>query len=246
MSIETMLVNFFEAIFTPIITFIDKFLPMEFIMDGYIHDLAVATYETLNMTVVTGIASIVLGTVIGVAVVVTRKGGILENGPIGFVLDKVINFFRSVPFVILIVLLAPLCKAVLGTNIGLLGTYIPLTLGTAPFFARQVEAALSEVDPGLIEASQAMGCSPWEIIFRVYLKESVPGIIRGTTITFISLIGLTAMAGQVAGGGLGAFAVRFGFQRNELDATWATVVIILVIVTIVQYIGDFIIKKTSH
>lgn len=246
MSVETVVVNFLEAIFTPIIMFIDKFLPMDFITNGFIDDLALATYETLVMVLVTGFFSVIFGAMIGIAVVVTKKDGILENRFMEFILDKVINFFRSVPFVILISVLGPLTMFIFHTQIGMAGSFIPLLFGTAPFFARQIEAALSEVDPGLIEASQAMGCSPVEIMFRVYLKESIPGIIRGITITCISLIGLVAMVGIVAGGGLGSFAIRFGWQRQKLDATWATVVIILVIVTIIQWIGNYIIKKTTH
>lgn len=243
---EDVIVDILVTIMTPIINLIDMVLPMEFIKNGMIEPLAIATYETLNMTLVTGVAIVILGTILGIAVVVTKKGGIMENAPIAFVLDKFINFFRSVPFVILIALLVVPSTIIMGTYIGILGTYVPLVLGTVPFFARQIESSLMEVEDGLVEASEAMGCSPMQIIYRVYLKESIPSIVRGTSITLISLIGLTAMAGQVGGGGLGSFAIRFGYQRQMVDATWSTVVIILIIVTIIQGISNYIVKKTTH
>lgn len=161
-------------------------------------------------------------------------------------LDKVINFFRSIPFIILLACLFPLTRAIMGTAIGVQGAIIPLIFGTVPFFARQIESALAEVSPGLIEAAQSMGSGPLGIIFRVYLKESIAPIARVTTITAISLIGLTAMAGAVGAGGLGDFAIRFGYQRNQVDATYASVIVIVLIVGIVQAIGNLIVRKATH
>jgi D-methionine transport system permease protein len=126
------------------------------------------------------------------------------------------------------------------------GAIVPLVFGTVPFFSRQIESALAELDPGLVEAAQSMGSGPLEIIYRVYLKECIPGIIRGTTITAISLIGLTAMAGAVGAGGLGDFAIRFGYQRNQIDVTYASVIVLVAMVSIIQIIGNFIVKKNSH
>ena len=134
----------------------------------------------------------------------------------------------------------------MGSAIGTKGAILPLIFGTVPFFSRQVETALAEVDDGLVEAAAAMGPSPVGIIFRVYLKESIPALTRVTTITVISLIGLTAMAGAIGGGGLGDFAIRYGHQRNQVDVTYVTVIILLVIVMILQGIGNLIIKKTTH
>lgn len=134
----------------------------------------------------------------------------------------------------------------MGTAIGTKGAMVPLVFGTVPFFTRQVETALAELDHGLIEAAQAMGNSPFEIIFRVYLKESIPALTRGTSITAISLVGLTAMAGAVGGGGLGDFAIRYGHQRNQTDVTWVTVLLMLILVSVLQGAGDLIIKKTRH
>ena len=205
-----------------------------------------ATGETLLMILVAGLISFVIGIVLGVILVVTREGNILENKPIYYVLEKIINITRSIPFIILLAAAIPLTRAIVGTAIGTKGSYVPLVLGTIPFFARQIENALSEIDKGVIEAAQAMGSSPFEIIFRVYLKESIPNIVRATTITFVSLVGLTAMAGSVGGGGLGDLAIRYGYQRYQVDITYVTVIILLVFVNVIQGAGNIIIKRTTH
>jgi D-methionine transport system permease protein len=202
--------------------------------------------QTLHMMVVTGIIAFAFGIVFAFVLIVTRKGDILENIVVWTVLDKVINFFRSVPFIILIALLIPVTRAIVGTAIGVKGSIVPLVFGTVPFFTRQMESALSEIDRGSIEAAQSIGTSPLGIIFRVYLKESIPGIIRGATITFISLVGLTAMAGAVGGGGLGDFAIRYGYQRYQTDVTIITVIVLIAIVTLIQWFGSFFARKTSH
>jgi len=202
--------------------------------------------DTLIMVFGSGAISFVFGLILGVILVVTRKGDIMENHVVYSVLDKLINVFRSIPFIIMIGMLFPLTRLIAGTAIGVKGAIVPLVFGTVPFFSRQIESALSEVDRGLIEAAQSMGSSPMEIIFRVYLKESVPSIVRGTTITMVSLIGLTAMAGAVGAGGLGDFAIRFGYQRNQPDVTYTTVIIILVMISIIQAISNIIIRKTEH
>ena len=202
--------------------------------------------ETLFMVAVSGAVSFVFGMILGITLVVTRKGGILSFPVLYNVLDKAINIFRSIPFVILLAMLIPLTRLIVGSAIGTKGALIPLIFGTVPFFARQVETALAGTSHGLVEAALAMGDSPMQIIFRVYLKEGIPAIVRGTSITAISLIGLTAMAGAVGGGGLGDFAIRYGHQRNQTDVTYVTVIIILLMVSVVQMIGNYIIKKTTH
>lgn len=202
--------------------------------------------ETLKMLAWSGSISFVLGLFLGIVLIVTKKGGILQNTIINQVLDKVINFFRSIPFIILLAALIPLTRMMMGTAIGVEGAIIPLIFGTVPFFARQVESALSEMNPGLIEAAQSMGSGPLEIIFRVYLKECIAGITRVTTITAISLIGLTAMAGAVGAGGLGDFAIRFGYQRNQIDITYVSVVVLVLLVSLIQVIGNIIAKKNVH
>ena len=202
--------------------------------------------ETFQMMGWSGSISFILGLFFGVILIVTRRGGIMECHPVYWILDKIINILRSIPFIILVPATLFLSRAIMGTGIGVKGAIIPLIIGTVPFFSRQIELALAEVDGGLIEAAQAMGDSPLQIIFRVYLKESIPAIARATTITFISLIGLTAMAGVVGAGGLGDFAIRYGHQRSEPDVIWVTILIFLILVTVAQAIGDVIIKKTTH
>ena len=202
--------------------------------------------DTLQMVGISGGISFVLGTFFGVLLVVTRGGGILENRLVYNVIDKVINVIRSIPFLILIIMIFPLSRMIVGTSIGVRGAIIPLIIGTVPFFSRQIETAVAEVDRGLIEASQAMGDSPMQTIFRVYLRESIPSIARVTMVTAVNLIGLTAMAGAVGAGGLGDFAIRYGHQRGMTDMIYASVIVILILVSIIQMVGNLIIHKTSH
>lgn len=209
-------------------------------------ELITCTIQTIQMVCESGLISFCIGLIFGIVLTVTRKDDILENAVVYQIFDKVINIFRSIPFVILLAALIPLTRAVAGTAIGTKGAMIPLVFGTVPFFSRQIEAALAQLDRGLIEAGRSMGNSPLEIIFRIYLKESIPHIVRATTITFISLIGLTAMAGSIGGGGLGDFAIRYGYQRNQTDITYVTVVILLVFVFALQGLGNLLTKKTTH
>ena len=202
--------------------------------------------ETLQMLLLSGLFSFAAGLILGIALVVTREGNILENKVIHQIIDKAVNLFRSIPFVILITALIPLTKLIVGTFIGVKGAIFPLVVGCTPFFIRQVDMALTDIDNGLIEAAQSMGISPMGIIFRVYLKESIPALARSTTITAISLLGLTAMGGAVGGGGLGSFVIRYGHNRFYQDITYVSVIVILVLVSIIQFIGNVIIKKTSH
>jgi D-methionine transport system permease protein len=202
--------------------------------------------ETLQMLLLSGLFSFAAGLILGIALVVTREGNILENKVIHQIIDKAVNLFRSIPFVILITALIPLTKLIVGTFIGVKGAIFPLVVGCTPFFIRQVDMALTDIDNGLIEAAQSMGISPMGIIFRVYLKESIPALARSTTITAISLLGLTAMGGAVGGGGLGSFVIRYGHNRFYQDITYVSVVVILILVSIIQFIGNVIIKKTSH
>ena len=209
-------------------------------------DFYESIYETFVMFGWSGSISFILGLILGVILIVTKKGGIFQNIAFFQVLDKIINFFRSVPFIILLAGLIPLTRLISGTAIGVEGAIVPLVFGTVPFFSRQIESALAEMDFGLIEAAQSMGSGPIDIILRVYLKECIPGIVRGTTITAISLIGLTAMAGAVGAGGLGDFAIRFGYQRNQIDVTYASVIVLVGLVSIIQIMGNVIVKKNSH
>ena len=213
---------------------------------GRLPDFWQAIGDTLLMVVWSGVISFVLGLALGVVVTVTRPGGILENRAVYQILDKLINFIRSIPFIILLTAVMPLSRLIMGTAIYVRGAIVPLVFGTVPFFTRQVESALAQVDKGLVEAALAMGSSPLEIVFRVYLRESIAAIARGTTITLISLIGLTAMAGVVGAGGLGDFAIRYGHDRNMTDVTYVTVLVAFLLVSLIQFIGGRIVKKNTH
>ena len=210
------------------------------------NDLYISFSQTIYMMFISGLISFVFGIIFGVILIVTSPSGILKNRFIYTLLGGLVNIFRSIPFVILLAALIPFTRIIMGSAIGTKGALVPLVFGTVPFFTRQIESALAEVDNGLIEAAESMGSSPLEIIFRVYLRESLPGIIRGTQITFISLIGLTAMAGAIGGGGLGDYAIRYGHQRGQTDVTYVTVFIILIMVSFIQSMGTFFIKKTTH
>lgn len=213
---------------------------------GRLPDFWQAIGDTLLMVVWSGVISFVLGLALGVVVTVTRPGGILENRVVYQLLDKLINFIRSIPFIILLTAVMPLSRLIMGTAIYVRGAIVPLVFGTVPFFTRQVESALAQVDKGLVEAALSMGSSPMEIVFRVYLRESIAAIARGTTITLISLIGLTAMAGVVGAGGLGDFAIRYGHDRNMTDVTYVTVLVVFLLVSLIQFIGGRIVKKNTH
>ncbi|MBQ9165761.1 MAG: ABC transporter permease [Oscillospiraceae bacterium] len=202
--------------------------------------------DTLLMVVWSGAISFVLGLALGILITVTKPGAILENKVVYHILDKLISLFRSIPFIILLTWVMPVSRAIMGTAIYVRGAIVPLVFGAVPFFSRQVESALAEIDPGLIEAALSMGSSPLEIIFRVYLKESVASIARGTTITAISLLNLTAMAGVVGAGGLGDFAIRYGHDRNMVDVTNVTVFVLVVIVCVMEFIGGRVVQKNTH
>lgn len=224
-------------------TFITTFLPnVSEIWD----EVLLSTWETLYMTLVAGLIAGILGVILGVILVVTEDGGILESRHLYNVLDKLVNIFRSLPFIILMALIVPFTRLVVGTSIGTTASIVPLVVATVPFYARQIQNALVEVDAGVIEAAQSMGASPGEIIFRVYLKEGLPGIIRVSSVTIINLIGLTAMAGAIGGGGLGNLAITRGYNRFQNDVTLVATIIILIIVFISQAIGNALVKKVSH
>lgn len=209
-------------------------------------DFPQAIIDTLLMLVISGLISVVIGIFLAVIVVVTRKDGLKENQPVFWILDKIINLFRSIPFIILIPTVAVLSRALFGTTIGIEGALVPLVIGTAPFVARQMESAIMEIDPGIIEASIAMGLSTKEIIFDVYLRENIPGMIRGLTISFITLVGQIAIVGSVGAGGLGDMAIRYGLQRSMGDITFVVIILILILISIVQAIGDKLVEKTTH
>ena len=202
--------------------------------------------DTLLMEVWAGSIVFVFGLIFGIILTVTKPGGIMENRTIYQVLDKIINLFRSIPFIILLTALMPLSRFIMGTAIYVRGVIVPLVFGATPFFSRQIESALAQTDKGLVEAALSMGSSPFEVIFRVYLRESLAPIIRAITITIISLLGLTAMAGAVGAGGLGDFAIRYGHDRNMIDITWVTVIVLVIGVSVVQWLGEYFARKNTH
>lgn len=213
---------------------------------GSADDFIEATRQTLYMTFWTALIAGVLGLFLGIVLVVTRPGGILESRGLFEVLDKIINIIRSIPFIILLALLGTVTRFLVGTTIGETAALVPLIAGIIPFFARQIEIALLEVDPGVVEAAEAMGTSPLGIILRVYLPEGLAGIIRVSALTIINVIGLTTMAGAVGAGGLGNLAITRGYNRFQNDVTIMATLIILVLVFISQFISNLLIKKVSH
>ena len=204
-----------------------------------------ATIDTLIMVGISGLIAGVLGIALGVTLVVTREGNILGNKFVYLILDKIVNIFRSIPFIILAMLLIPFTRFIIGTTIGIPGAIVPLVVATVPFFSRQVQLALTEVDKGVIEARVAMGCTPLEIIFRVYLKEGLPSLIRAGSLTIISLIGLTTMAGAFGAGGIGNVAISRGYSRFQGDVIVVSTLIMLIVVFITQAIGDYLEKKAT-
>lgn len=197
-----------------------------------------AFFETLAMVGISGLISAALGVPLGVALTVTSQGHILERRAFNRVVGAIVNAFRSTPFIILMVAIIPFTRLVVGTSIGTLAAAVPLTIAAIPFVGRLAEASLREVDRGLIEAAQSMGATPLQIILKVLLPEAWPGILAGLTITVVSLINYSAMAGAVGGGGLGDLGIRYGYQRFQPEVMAAVVVVLILLVTIVQNAGD--------
>ncbi len=212
----------------------------------YFPELIKATGETFQMVSIATLISVLLGIPLGVFLLVTAPGHILENKAVYSFLSKVTNALRSIPFVILIAAVRPITKLLAGTTIGTRGAIVPLVIGVTPFIARQIEAALKKVDQGVIEAAKAMGSSPMEIIYRVIIREGLSGIIYAITISIVSLIGYSAMAGTVGGGGLGNFAIQYGYQYYKMDIMIVTVIMMIVMVSGVQKIGEWAANKFIH
>ncbi|WP_378954087.1 methionine ABC transporter permease [Pelosinus sp. sgz500959] len=202
-------------------------------------------WETTYMVAVSGIISAFFGIPLGIILVTTDKGHILENTPLNKILGVIVNATRSTPFIILMVAIIPLTRLIVGTSIGTNAAIVPLCIAAIPFVARIVESALKEVDYGVIEAAQAMGASPMEIIRKVLIPEALPAIILGLTLTIISLIGYSAMAGAIGGGGLGDLAIRYGYQRFRADIMLITVLILIGQVQIVQSTGDYLARRLN-
>lgn len=212
----------------------------------YFPEMLQALYETFITVGISGLIASLIGIPLGLILLITSPDHILDNKYIYSIISKIINIFRSIPFVILIAAIVPFTRLLVGTTIGVKGALVPLIVGVTPFIARQVEISLQKIDKGVLEAAKAMGSSPLEIIFKVIIPEGLPNIIHAITLSLVSLIGFSAMAGSVGGGGLGNFAIQYGYQYFKTDIMFVTVILLLIIVTLVQSIGDYIARKFTH
>jgi D-methionine transport system permease protein len=205
--------------------------------------LGKGTLDTLYMTLFSTMFSYILGLPLGIILVITEKKHIRPNSKFNSVLGSIVNFLRSVPFIILLIAVIPLTRLIAGTTIGATASVVPLVIAATPFVARMVESSLKELDRGLIEAAQSMGASTWQIISKVMVPETLPSLILGFSITTITLIGYSAMAGTVGGGGLGDIAIRYGYYRYEKDLMFITIILLIIIVQLIQSVGNFLSYK---
>ena len=201
------------------------------------------TVDTLIMTCVATILAYVIGIPLGILLVVTSPNGLRPNRIVSTIVGWIVNIGRSVPFIILLVALTPFTRFIVGTSLGVPGAVVPLVVTAAPFAARMVEQSLEETDSGLVEAAQSFGASTWQIVWKVYLKETLPSLVRGAAITFVTLFGYSAMAGTVGAGGLGDIAIRYGYQRFQTDVMIFAVLLCVVLVIVFQAIGDVTARK---
>lgn len=207
--------------------------------------LITGTLDTLQMIVISTIMAMIIGIPLGVVLVVTSKGHILENAALNKILGAIVNATRSIPFIILMVAIIPFTRMVVGTSIGTTAACVPLTLAAIPFLARLVETSIKDIQFGVIEAAQSMGASPFQIIRKVLLPEALPTIIDNVTVLIVNLIGYSAMAGAIGGGGLGDIAIRYGYQRFQGDIMLATIIILIIMVQVIQMIGDGLSKAMN-
>ena len=201
------------------------------------------TVDTLIMTCVATILAYVIGIPLGILLVVTSPNGLRPNRIVSTIVGWIVNIGRSVPFIILLVALIPFTRFIVGTSLGVPGAVVPLVVTAAPFAARMVEQSLEETDSGLVEAAQSFGASTWQIVWKVYLKETLPSLVRGAAITFVTLFGYSAMAGTVGAGGFGDIAIRYGYQRFQTDVMIFAVLLCVVLVIVFQAIGDVTARK---
>ena len=219
---------------------------LQLFFEQYGELLLQGTWDTVVMTLVSTVFAYIIGIPLGVAVILTDpKKGLLPNRVVNAVLGWIINIGRSIPFIILLVAIIPFTRLVVGTSLGVPGAIVPLVVSAAPFVGRMVEQSLAEVDASLVEAAQSFGATVWQIVVKVYLWESLPSLIRGFSITLITLLGYSAMAGTVGAGGLGDIAIRYGYQRYMVDMMIATIVILIVVVQVIQSACDFAARKVD-
>lgn len=201
--------------------------------------------ETIFMVAVSTVIAAIIGIPLGITLVTTSKGHILENRVINSILGTIVNVIRSIPFIILMVAIIPLTRIIAGTSIGTTAACVPLTIVAIPFLSRLVETSIREVDFGLVEAAESMGATPFQIIRKVLIPEALPTIINNITVLIVNLIGASAMAGAIGGGGLGDIAIRYGYQRFRADVMLATIIILIVVVNLIQACGDFASRKKN-
>jgi D-methionine transport system permease protein len=210
----------------------------------YFSVIGVATWQTFVMVFFSTVFSLVLGLPLGILLCTSDKAtGLRPHKALNQILSVIINILRAIPFVILVILLFPVTRAIVHTAIGTKASIVPLTIAAAPFVARVIESALKEVDPGVVQAARSMGSTDRQIIFKVLLPEALPSIVNGITLTIINLIGYSAMAGTVGGGGLGDVAIRYGYQRYRVEYMLGSVAIILILVEVIQLIGTHVANK---
>lgn len=216
-------------------------------MSSTLIDMIYASFlETLFMVAVSGGIGAALGIPLGILLFITDRRSFLPMPGVHLALATIINALRSVPFIILLVAIIPLTRLIVGSSIGTAAAIVPLTISVAPFIARIVETSLREVDRGLVEAAQAMGATNLQIIWKVLLPEARPGILAGLTIAVVSLIGYSAMAGVVGGGGLGDLGIRYGYQRFMPEVMWPVVLVLVILVQGLQSLGDWLVRRLSH
>lgn len=207
--------------------------------------LEIATWQTLEMVFISAFFAVLFGLPLGIFLFITRHAHLFRKPAVHFTLGLAMNILRSIPFIILLVAITPLTRLIVGTSIGTIAAMVPLTVSAIPFFARLVESALSEVSGGLIEAALSMGASTLQIVKKVLLPESRATLVRGMTLMLITLVGYSAMAGAIGGGGLGNLAIMYGYERFEVDIMFSTVIILIAMVQCFQWCGDWIAKKVS-
>ena len=201
--------------------------------------------ETLIMTGFSSFFTLLFGLPLGLLLILTDRNGLLQNIPVNRVIGAIVNAFRSVPFIILLVALIPFTRLIMGTALGTWASIVPLSIAAIPYYARMAEVSLREVDHGLIEAARSMGANRWTIIKEVLIPESMPGLIAGFTVTIVTLIGASAMAGAIGAGGLGDLAIRYGYQRFNYPIMAAVVAVLIVFVCLIQWIGDRLVQKVD-
>lgn len=209
-------------------------------------EIGMGIYETIYMTLASTLLGYVIGLPLGVVLIITRKGGIRENAALNQVLGVIVNILRSIPFLILMIAIIPFTRFVMGKSYGSTATIVPLTVAAFPFISRMVESSLSEVDGGVIEAAQAMGATPLQIIHKVYIPEATPSLISGAAIVATNILGYSAMAGSVGGGGLGAIAINYGYYRFNAQVMVVCIAIMVVLVQAVQLVGTRLSVKLDH